>query len=77
MGDKNPSELWLDFIECYALLNTLHYFTQIKEKIFMTIFHRLQGFLVIYFNFITFLFTLAKFDIYLYVTVILQIVIQI
>ena len=34
----------------------------------MTIFHRLQGFLVIYFNFITFLFTLAKFDIYLYVT---------
>ena len=43
----------------------------------MTIFHRLQGFLVIYFNFITFLFTLAKFDIYLYVTVILQIVIQI
>ena len=33
MGDKNPSELWLDFTECYALLNTLHYFTQIKVKL--------------------------------------------
>ena len=30
----------------------------------MTIFHRLQGSLVPYFNFFAFLFTLAKFDIY-------------
>ena len=61
---KNPSALWLVFIGCYGLLNTLHYFTQNKEKIVMTIFHRLQGFLVTYFNCFTFLFTLAKFGIY-------------
>ena len=61
---KNPSGLWLFFIECYGLLNTLHYFTQSKGKIVMTVFHRLQGFLVTYFNCFTFLFTLAKFGIY-------------
>ena len=27
---KNPSGLWVAFIECYGLLNTLHQFTQIK-----------------------------------------------
>ena len=44
----------------------------------MTIFHRLQGSLVMHFNFFTFLFTLAKSDIYPQdVTVILQIVIQV
>ena len=35
-----------------------------KRNIAMTIFHGLQGSLVTYFNFFTFLFTLAKFDIY-------------
>ena len=30
---KNLSKLWLAFIERYGLLNTLHYFTQIKEKL--------------------------------------------
>ena len=44
----------------------------------MTIFHRLQGSLVTYFNFLTFLFTLAKFDIYpCDDTVMLEIVMQI
>ena len=33
MRDKNPSKLWLDFTEYYGLLNTLHYFTQIKGKL--------------------------------------------
>ena len=35
-----------------------------KEKIVMTIFHRLQRYLVTYFKYFLFTFTLAKFDIY-------------
>ena len=50
--------MWLTFIECYGLLNTLHYSTQTNEK--------QKGSLVIYFIFFTFLFILAKFDIYPY-----------
>ena len=59
---KNLSKLWLAVIECYGLLNTLHYFSQIK-KIVMTILHSLQGSLVMNFTFFTFLFTLVKSDI--------------
>ena len=35
-----------------------------NKKKDITIFHLLQGYLVIYFNYFHFLFTLAKFDIY-------------
>ena len=50
--------MWLTSIEYYGLLNTLHYSTQTKEK--------QKASWVIYFTFFTFLFILAKFDIYPY-----------
>ena len=49
-----------------------------KGKIVMTIFHRLQGYLVTYIKYFLFLFTLVKFGIYLVMlqTAVLQIFIQ-
>ena len=76
---KKPSGLWLTFFESYGLLNTLHYFTQIKEELswqFFIDYKDLYLYILFFFNF---LFTLAKFYITLMMLqiVILQIVIQI
>ena len=58
---KKPPGFWLAFIKCYGLLNTALLHSD-KRKIV----HQLQGSLAIYFNFFSFLFTLAKLDIYPY-----------
>ena len=58
---KNASGLWLAFIECYGLLNTLHYFTQIKKNCHDNFSSITRIFSHIFSFFFTFLFTLAKF----------------
>ena len=58
--EKKP-ELW--FIECYGLIKYTAILRSNKKKIVKTIFHQLQGYLVIYFKYFPFIFTLAKFEI--------------
>ena len=78
---KKPSGLWLTFFESYGLLNTLHYFTQIKEELSWQFFIDYKDLYLYILFFLNFLFILlfAKFYITLMMLqiVILQIVIQI
>ena len=55
--EKKTSGLWLAFIKCYELLNTLQYFTQIKEKFswqFSIDYTDLQLFILFFYVFIYF-----------------------
>ena len=51
-------------IECYGSIKYTAILRSNKKKIVKIIFHQLQGYLITYFKYFPFIFTLAKFDIY-------------